>query len=139
MGATTYIATSEEKRWFKTYANSLDLIICTVSSHDMPMSGYLSLLRIKGQFIQVGAPEDKIPGFNMFHLIGKKAKIGGSAIGTPKQIREMLDLVVKEKVKPWINPRPMSEANQAVVDFEVGKPRYRLVLVNNKFTREGKL
>jgi alcohol dehydrogenase (NADP+) len=37
---------------------------CTVSSPKMPIQEYLGLLRLKGQFVQVGAPEDKIPGFN---------------------------------------------------------------------------
>jgi alcohol dehydrogenase (NADP+) len=132
MGATKFIATDEDDKWHKKNANSLDLIICTVSSHEMPMSRYLALLRIKGQFIQVGAPEDRIPGFNMFSLIGKKAKIGGSSIGTPQQIREMLDLAVSKKVKPWINQWPLKDANQAVVEFGAGKPRYRFVLVNHK-------
>jgi alcohol dehydrogenase (NADP+) len=60
----------------------------------------------------------------------KKVKIAGSLIGSPKEIREMLQLAAEQKVKPWINKRPMSEANQAVVDFEEGKPRYRYVLCN---------
>ena len=77
MGATGFIATDEDKDWFKKHKNSLDLIVCTVSSPKMPLSLYLRLLRVNGQFIQVGAPEDKIPGFNAFSLIGKGVKIGG--------------------------------------------------------------
>jgi D-arabinose 1-dehydrogenase-like Zn-dependent alcohol dehydrogenase len=42
----------------------------------------------------------------------------------------MLQLVADKKVKPWVETRPMSEANQAIVDFEAGKPRFRYVLVN---------
>ena len=42
----------------------------------------------------------------------------------------MLALAVKSKVKPWVQERPMKEANQATVDFEAGKPRYRYVLTN---------
>lgn len=48
MGADEYIATSEEKEWAKYNARSLDLIICTVSSPKMPLTDYLSLLRVKG-------------------------------------------------------------------------------------------
>jgi len=59
-------------------------------------------------------------------------KIGGSAIGSPKEIREMLDLAAAKGVHPWINKKPLDQANQAVVDFEAGKPRYRFVLVNEK-------
>jgi alcohol dehydrogenase (NADP+) len=139
MGATKFIATNEENRWWKKHAATLDLIICTVSSNQLPLASYVSLLRTRGQFIMVGAPEDKLPALNVFHLIGKKAKIGGSAIGSPKQIREMLDLAVRMKVKPWIQPRPMADANQAIQDLEHGKPRYRYVLENPGSERLGKL
>jgi len=98
----------------------------------MPFTRYLALLGVHGQMILVGAPEDRIPGFNAFSLINKRAKIGGSAIGTPKQIKEMLELAVSKDVKPWIIARPMKEANQAILDFEEGKPRYRYVLLNER-------
>lgn len=42
----------------------------------------------------------------------------------------MLDLAVREKVKPWIETRPMKEANEAIKDMTDGKARYRYTLVN---------
>ena len=135
MGATGYIATDEDEDWAKKHASTLDLIISTVSSPKMPINGYLQLLRTKGQFIQVGAPEDVLPPFHAFALILKGAKIGGSAIGSPEDIREMLDLAVSHQVKPWIEERPMKEANQAIVDMDAGKARYRYVLVNEAHTK----
>lgn len=42
----------------------------------------------------------------------------------------MLKLAVDKKVKPWVEQRPMKEANQAIVDMKDGKARYRYVLVN---------
>lgn len=44
----------------------------------------------------------------------------------------MLDLAVEKKVKPWVQTRPMSDANQAVQDMVAGKARYRYVLVNER-------
>ena len=41
-------------------------------------------------------------------------------------------IVAKHKTKAWINPRPMTEANEAVVDMDKGMARYRYVLVNEK-------
>jgi alcohol dehydrogenase (NADP+) len=64
MGATKFIATDEDSDWATKNASTLDLIVCTVSSPKMRIQEYLDLLRLKGQFVQVGAPEDKIPGFN---------------------------------------------------------------------------
>ena len=130
MGADDFIATDEDKDWATKNAGSLDLIICTVSSEKMPLQEYLGLLRRRGNFIQVGAPEDAVPGFNMFTLIGKCAKLGGSPIGSPQRIREMLQFAADNKVQAWIEQRPMKEANQAVVDLEHGKCRYRYCLIN---------
>lgn len=139
MGADTYIATSEDEKWDRKHSRSLDLIVSTVSSPDMPLSRYLRLLRTNGQFIQVGAPEDNLPSIPAFTLIVKGCKIGGSQIGSPKEIEEMLRFAVEKGVKPWVQVRGMKEANQTVVDMEEGKARYRYVLVNEDHDRQAKL
>lgn len=54
LGADLYISTDEDKEWAKHNAQTLDLIVCTVSSEKMPLNDYLSLLKTKGTFIQVG-------------------------------------------------------------------------------------
>ena len=135
MGADDFIATDEDKDWARRHRASLDLIVSTVSSPKMPLEQYLMLLRTNGQFIQVGAPEDSFPQFSAFALIAKGAKIGGSAIGSPEQIRYMLDLAAKKGIKTWNVNRSMKDANKAVVDMEAGKARYRYVLVNEDNAR----
>ncbi len=132
MGADDFIATSEDKEWATHHAHSLDLIVSTVSSPDMPLQGYLQLLRTHGVLIQVGAPEDNIPAFNAFSLLTKNLKIGGSGIGSPAEIRQMLDFVASKGIKAWVNPRPLKDANAAIVDMADNKARYRYVLVNEK-------
>jgi alcohol dehydrogenase (NADP+) len=139
MGAETYIATSEDEKWARKHSRNLDLIISTVSSPDMPLESYLRLLRTGGQFIQVGAPEDKLPPIAAFGLIGKGCKIGGSQIGSPKQIEEMLAFAAEKGVRPWVQTRRMKEANQAVVEMEEGKARYRYVLVNEDKVERAKM
>lgn len=134
LGADHFIAT-EDEGWEKgENAGSLDLIISTVSSDKMPMQGYLELLAFRGTFVQVGAPEDPLPAFQAFSLIIKAIHITGSAIATPEQIREMLQLVADQNIEPWVQEIPMKEANQAILDFEAGKPRYRFVLKNENFS-----
>ncbi|KAL1651434.1 hypothetical protein SLS58_000774 [Diplodia intermedia] len=132
MGADDFIATDEDPEWASKHANTLDIVVSTVSSPKMPLMGYLSLLRYKGTFIQVGAPEDAMPQINAFALIAKRCKLGGSLIGAPGEIKEMLDLAAEKKLKPWIQERSIKDANQAVVDMEGGKARYRYVLINEK-------
>ncbi|PGH11198.1 hypothetical protein AJ79_05040 [Helicocarpus griseus UAMH5409] len=130
LGADKFIATDEDKGWGKAHSGSLDLIVSTVSSSNMPLADYLRLLKVNGQFIQVGAPEDPFPAFRVFPLITKGVKIGGSAIGSPEEIRQMLQLAADKKVLPWIQERPMEDVNNALVDMHDGKARYRYVLVN---------
>jgi alcohol dehydrogenase (NADP+) len=132
MGATGFIATDEDKDWARHHAKSLDLIVSTVSSPKMPLEQYLRLLRVKGQFIQIGAPEDKLPPIAAFSLMVKGCKIGGSSIGSPKQIEQMLELAANKGIKTWNQNRPMKQCNQAIVDMEAGKARYRYVLVNEE-------
>ena len=134
LGADKYIATNDDPDWATHHARSLDLIVSTVSSSNMPLEQYLMLLRTNGQFIQVGAPEDNLPAFNVFLLIAKGCKIGGSAIGAPHEIEEMLELTAKV-VKPWVQKRPLMDANQAVVDMGEGKARYQYVLVNESHAK----
>jgi len=132
MGADEYIATDDDENWAKKHSRSLDLIICTVSSPKMPLNKYLQLLRVKGTFVQVGAPEDKLPEMSAFAFIGKGISMTGSMIGSPAEVEEMLQLAADKKIKPWINKYSMKDANKAIVDIEAGKARYRISLVNEK-------
>ncbi|KIW12821.1 hypothetical protein PV08_08008 [Exophiala spinifera] len=130
MGADSYIATDDHPKWNTEFAGSFDLLISTVSSSKMPIAGYLSLLRRDGTLVQVGNPDDGVfevpaPGL----IIGRK-RLAGSMIGAPGEIREMLQLAAEKNVKPWVEERPMKSANQAIVDMDKGKARYRYVLVN---------
>ncbi|KAF7561075.1 hypothetical protein G7046_g3083 [Stylonectria norvegica] len=133
IGADLYIATDEDENWVKDNKRSIDLMVSTISSDKMPMADYLSLLKVGGTFIQVGAPDGgNLPPINAFTLIGNGIKVGGSAIGSPDQINEMLQLAADKKIKPWVELRPLSDANKTVVDMTAGKARYRYVLVNEK-------
>lgn len=129
LGADDFIATGEEG-WETKNQGSLDLIISSVSSPKMTLSGYLQLLAYKGRYIQLGIPEAPLPAFMAASLVMKSATMGGSLIGSPKEIEEMLQLAADKKVQAWIQEVPMKDANKALVDFEAGKPRYRFCLVN---------
>jgi D-arabinose 1-dehydrogenase-like Zn-dependent alcohol dehydrogenase len=133
MGADGYIATEDDEDWARHNARTLDLIVCTVSHTGMPLDRYLSLLRPGGTLVNVGIPEGgALPNVSAFVLIAGKVKLGGSLVGSPAEIREMLEFAVEHDVKPIIQTWPMRDANQAVLDMEAGKARYRYVLVNEK-------
>lgn len=59
-----------------------------------------------------------------------KVKIETSFVGSPAEIREMLQLAADKGIRLWVEERPMSEANKAIVDMEEGRAKYRYVLVN---------
>lgn len=134
LGADAFISTDEEPKWARAHSRSLDLIICTVSSPDMPLSGYLRLLKTDGVFVQVGAPEQPLPPVMAFSLIQKGVKITGSNIGSTEDIREMLKLAAEKRVFPWIQKRAMKDVNVALKDMHAGKARYRYVLLNEMET-----
>lgn len=130
MGADEYIATDEDQDWAKNNARSLDLILCTISSTKAPILDYINLLKRDGVFVQVGNPDDG--GFTIpaGTLIARRVSFTGSTIGSPDEMREMLDVANETGCKFWVETRPMGEANEAMVDMEAGKARYRYVLTN---------
>lgn len=92
--------------------------------------------KIQADFFLSAPDGGNLPPVNAFTLIANGIKLGGSAIGPPREIEEMLQLAADQKVKPWIQERPMKDANKVVVDFEDGKARYRYVLVNEKHAQK---
>jgi alcohol dehydrogenase (NADP+) len=129
LGADDFIAYAEDPNWTTKHASTLDIIINTVSAN-VPLKDLFSVLRFDGTLVQVGAPEDPLPSIPLFPLLFKRIKITGSIIGSPNDIREMLQLAADQNIKPWIQEIPMKDANQAILDLAKGKPRYRYVLVN---------
>lgn len=96
----------------------------------MPLEDYVSLLKVGGTMTQLGNPDDGKLTIPAGALIWKGAKLGGSIIASPGDIRDMLELVAEKKLKPWVEERPMKDANKAIVDMNDGNARYRYVLVN---------
>ncbi|KAF1816028.1 GroES-like protein [Eremomyces bilateralis CBS 781.70] len=111
IGADQYIATEEEEGWSKKHADSLDLVISTVSGPGMRLEEYLALLDVNGTMVQ-------------------NLKLGGSLIGSRSTARKMLEFAAKENLTPWADVRQLAEANQVVQDMVKGKARYRYVLAN---------
>ncbi|OAG05350.1 NAD(P)-binding protein [Paraphaeosphaeria sporulosa] len=112
--ADHFIAADEEGWEQGDNASSLDLIVSTVLSDKLPL--------------------DLFPAFPAVALIMKAVHITGSAIGSPKDIKEMLQLVSEKGIKPWTQEVSLKHTNKAILDFENGKPRYRFVLKNENYS-----
>ncbi|KAL8801714.1 MAG: hypothetical protein Q9182_004253 [Xanthomendoza sp. 2 TL-2023] len=142
LGADAYVATAEDDNgddgWQDKHAASLDLIICTVSDPRMPLHRYLTLLRPKGRFCQVGIPEAPLPPLDAMSLVLNGTSICFSDSASPGNIREMLQLAADKGIKAWTQTRPMAEVNTVLQDMEDGKARFRYVLTNNDGDGDGR-
>lgn len=132
MGATRFIATHGDGDVFKKNRRSLDLLICTTNDSKMPLSGYLDLLRPGGTLCFVGLPEGGIPQISPAQYILGNKHVCGSAIGSPAEITEMLELMKSEKISGWVKKWSMDDVNTAVPSMHKGDARYRYVLVNEE-------
>lgn len=129
MGADTYIATLEDLDWAQKHASTLDLIIDTTGAiEEIPQ--LLVTMRAEGEIVLVGAPRAMEAKINPWLLLFRGIKYRGSVTGTRREVEQMLQFAVKHNVQPWVEERPMAEVNDAIIDFEAQKPRYRYVLVN---------
>uniref|UniRef100_UPI00403F2599 NAD(P)-dependent alcohol dehydrogenase n=1 Tax=Candidatus Enterococcus willemsii TaxID=1857215 RepID=UPI00403F2599 len=124
-GATDYYATSDPET-FKTLKNSFDLIINTVSAI-LDFDSYLSLLKLDGTMVNVGAPAEAAP-VHIDSLISGRRSFAGSAIGSIKETQEMLDFCGKHNITPeieLISADKIDEAYERVLRSDV---RYRFVI-----------
>lgn len=129
LGCDKYISTAEDENWAAENYKSLHLIISTVSSSQALMTDYMTLLKRDSTICQLRSPDDGDFNISAFMFM-QRVKFTGSLVESPTEIRQMLQFAADKKIKPWIQERPMSEANEAIVDLQAGKPRYRYVLVN---------
>lgn len=127
LGAHHFVNTRESKA-MKEVAGKFDFILSTINA-DQDWSVYLSTLRPTGALHFVGIPPAPV-SIPAFPLIGGLRSISGSPIGSPSQIKEMLDVAARHGVKATIEVFPMNQANAAIDKMKKGKIRYRGVLAN---------
>jgi len=135
MGAVQFISVKDEPDFATKYRRTLDGIVVTANNADMPIVDYAKLLKPGSKVILVGVPEAPLPKIEVFPLVANNVSIGGSLIGGTKELQSMLELAVKANVKSWVQVRNLKEVNQALIDMEDGKARYRYVLVNEKHAK----
>jgi uncharacterized zinc-type alcohol dehydrogenase-like protein len=124
-GAKHYYATSERET-FKELKSSFDLILNTVSAN-LPLDRYLSLLRVDGTLVSVGAPSQP-DTFGAFSLISGRRSMAGSPIGGLPETQEMLDFCAEHGVEPEIELISAGEVADAYERVERSDVRYRFVI-----------
>ncbi|WP_433187573.1 NAD(P)-dependent alcohol dehydrogenase [Actinoallomurus sp. CA-150999] len=124
-GAKDYFATDDDAT-FDTLANSFDLIINTVSA-PLNLDRYLTLLRLDGTMVNVGAPAQPLP-ITIFTLFGNRRSFAGSGIGSIAETQEMLDFCAEHGIAPeteLISADQINDAYERVLSSDV---RYRFVI-----------
>jgi uncharacterized zinc-type alcohol dehydrogenase-like protein len=131
-GADDYFATSDE-RTFETLANRFDLILNTVSSAELDFDAYLSLLRLDGSFVNVGAPAEPV-SFQVFTLFGNRRSFGGSGIGSIAETQEMLDFCAENGIATEVEVISADQINDAYERVLRSDVRYRFVIDTESLT-----
>jgi uncharacterized zinc-type alcohol dehydrogenase-like protein len=125
LGASHYYATSDPDTFTKL-AGSFDLILNTVSAN-LNMGDYVSLLKVEGTLVELGAPEKPLL-VPFFPLGSFRRSLSGSMIGGIPETQEMLDFCAERGVTPEIEviePDYINEAYERVLASDV---RYRFVI-----------
>ncbi|MFC9297557.1 NAD(P)-dependent alcohol dehydrogenase [Streptomyces sp. NPDC057011] len=125
LGASHYYATSDEAT-FEELAGRFDLILSTVSA-PLGLDRYLSLLRVGGALVNVGAPEEPV-SLNLFSVIGGNKTLAGSMIGGIAETQEMLDFCAGHGLGAEIELIRADQVNEAYERVQAGDVRYRFVI-----------
>lgn len=126
LGAHDFLLTKTPEV-FEAHALKFDLIINTVSSADIDLGSYLSLLKLDGTLVSVGAP-DKPLSLHPFPLIMMRRSYAGSLIGGIKETQEMLDFCGKHNITPEIELITADKVNEAYERVLKSDVRYRFVI-----------
>ena len=130
LGADHFYAT-EDPATFSTLAGSLDLIVNTVSAV-LPVDDYLSLLRLDGAMVTVGAPPDPL-SMRAFSLAHNRLSFAGSMIGGIRETQEMLDFCARHGLGAQIEVIDGEQIDQAYDRVVDGDVRYRFVIDTSRF------
>jgi len=124
-GAQHYYATGDPAT-LHDLRGSFDLIVNTVSA-PLPMDKFLSLLRLDGTLVNVGAPPEPLE-IPVGVLMGMRRSWAGSGIGGIPETQQMLDFCAEHGIGAeieTISGEDIDAAWDRVVDSDV---RYRFVI-----------
>ena len=110
------------------HQSSFDFILDAVSAqHDI--NAYLTLLRLDGTLVLVGAPEEPLP-VAAFNLIVPRRNFAGSAIGGIAETQEMLDFCAEKGIVADIEMIRIQDIDAAYDRMQRSDVKYRFVIDN---------
>jgi uncharacterized zinc-type alcohol dehydrogenase-like protein len=126
MGAAEVVI-SKDPVAMAAHQNSFDFILNTVAAqHDL--DPFIALLKRDCTMTLVGAPEHAHPAPNVFGLIFKRRRLGGSLIGGIRETQEMLDFCAEHGIVSDIEMTAMQDINTAYERMLKSDVKYRFVI-----------
>jgi len=107
-------------------AGQFDLILSTVNVK-LDWNAYLGCLKPRGRLHLVGAVLEPLD-LSAFPLVLGEKETGGSPVGAPATLREMLSFAARHGIAPVTEHYKMGDVNDALDHLRAGKARYRIVL-----------
>jgi uncharacterized zinc-type alcohol dehydrogenase-like protein len=125
LGADHYYATSDLAS-FSGLVGSFDIILNTVSA-PLDLDAYLTLLRVDGTMVNVGAPPEPLC-LTVGNLLGKRRSFAGSATGGIPETQEMLTFCAEHGLAADVEVIAADQINEAYERVLASDVRYRFVI-----------
>jgi uncharacterized zinc-type alcohol dehydrogenase-like protein len=120
------IISSTDKSKIKPLGAKFDLIISTVNVK-LDWNLFLSIIKPRGRLHFVGAVLAPIET-SVFSLMSGRKSISGSPVGSPVNIKKMLDFCSEHKISPIVEYFKFGQINDALTKVRNNKVRFRAVL-----------
>jgi len=125
LGAKDVVISKNEDE-MKKHAASFDFILDTVAAKH-PVAEYLSLLKLDGTMVMVGAPPDAFE-VQAHQLFMPRRQLAGSLIGGIPETQEMLDFCAEKGITCDIEMIPIQKINEAYDRVIKSDVKYRFVI-----------
>ena len=125
MGADDVISSTDQVT-LKNLGAKFDLLISTVNV-SLDWNLYLNIIKPRGRLHFVGAVLEPIKS-SVFSLMTGRRSISGSPVGSPKNIKKMLNFCVEHNIKPIVEHFKFSDINKAIEKVRSNEVRFRAVL-----------
>lgn len=125
-----HVVSSTDPEALKKHANTYDVIINTLTVANEDKFGlYLNMTAAQGTFVQVGAPPvDEKFTLGAFQLIPRNISFAGSAIGSKKETKAMLEFSALHNILPYCEFFSFEDFPKAFDTLENGRPKFRCVV-----------
>ena len=125
MGADDVVSSTDQVT-LKNLGAKFDLLISTVNV-SLDWNLYLNIIKPRGRLHFVGVVLEPIKSL-VFSLMTGRRSISGSPVGSPKNIKKMLNFCVKYNIKPIVEHFKFSDINKAIEKVRSNEIRFRAVL-----------